>query len=274
MNYAEYAKIAAINWSVLREMRRSPRHYRYRLENPREDTTGLAIGRATHTAILEPERFALEYAVFEGKRRAGKEWDAFEAEHAGRTILKASEFAEVLAMRDAVREHPIAHARLSNGLPEETVTWTERINGVDLACKARPDYIGASIVDLKTTKDAGSNAFGRTSARFGYHCQLAWYRRGVRAAMGRELAMHLVAVESEAPHDVAVYRIGDDALYAADEEINELLERVAACRITDRWPGALELENELSLPSWVYGDQESITDDDEIVFGKGATNGL
>jgi hypothetical protein len=86
--------------------------------------------------------------------------------------------------------------------------------------------------------------------------------------------MVLVVVETDAPHDVGVYRIGDDAMWAADEDINALLIQVAVCRTADRWPGANETATDLQLPSWVYGDQESITDDDEIVFGKGATNGL
>jgi hypothetical protein len=274
MTYAEYAKVDALNWSTLREMRRSPLHYRHRLENPREDTTGLALGRAVHTAVLEPERFPLEYVVFGGARRAGKEWEAFKEANDGLTILKADEFANVIAMRDAVHRHKTAMSYLSGGAAEQTVTWIERINGVEIACKARPDYIGSVIADLKSTGDAGPGAFGRTAARFGYHCQLAWYRRGVRAALGRDLAMVLVVVETDAPHDVGVYRIGDDAMWAADEDINALLIQVAVCRTADRWPGANETATDLQLPSWVYGDQESITDDDEIVFGKGATNGL
>lgn len=269
MTYAEYAKINAINWSTLREMRRSPLHYRYALEHPREDTTTLALGRAVHTAVLEPDRFPLDYVVFEGKRRQGKAWDAFEEANWTRTIVKATEYANLLEMRDAVMRHPIARSYLTGGVAEQTVTWVETINGVELPCKARPDYIADAIADLKSTRDAGSGAFGRTSARFGYHCQLSWYRRGVRAATGVAKPMVLVAVETDAPHDVAVYRVGDDELYAADEEINALLAQVASCRAADRWPGANEGITDLQLPAWVFGDQESITDDDEIVFGKG-----
>lgn len=269
MTFAEYQAIKAINWSALRNMRRSPKHYLHGLENTTEDTTRFALGRAVHTAVLEADRFPLDYVVYEGKRRAGKEWEGFEAANEGKTILKAGEYATVLAMRDAVLNHPTARKYLVAGQAEHTVQWVEKINGVELKCKARPDYIADAIADLKTTKDAGPGAFGRTSARFGYHCQLAWYRRGVRAALGRTLPIVLVAVEAEAPHDVAVYRVNDDALWAADEDINSLLAQVAACRAADHWPGVNETETDLQLPAWVFGDQESITDDDDIVFGKG-----
>jgi len=260
MDFAAYAAINAINWSTLKEMRRSPLHYRHLLESGREDTTGLLIGRAIHTAVLEPERFPQDFVVFGGARRAGKEWDAFKAANEGRSIIKADEHANIIAVRDAVHAHTHAMARLSGGAPEQTVAWTERINGVELQCKARPDYIGAGIVDLKSTKDAGALAFGRTAARFGYHCQLAWYRRGVKAALGRELPMCLVVVETDAPHDVAVYDIDDDAMWVADEEINELLVKVASCRASDRWPGAQEEPEPLHLPAWVTGSDE----DDEL----------
>jgi hypothetical protein len=259
VTYAEYARINAINWSTLREIGRSPLHYRYLLEHGRADTATLALGRAVHTAVLEPERFGLEYVVFGGPRRAGKEWEAFKTANEGVTILKADEYAEAVAMRDAVHRHKGAMSYLVGGAAEQTVTWTERINGMDLACKARPDYLGRAIADLKTSKDAGASAFGRTAARFGYHCQLAWYRRGVRAALGRELDMVLVAVESAAPYDVAVYRVTEDQMYAADDAINDLLLQVAACRRSDRWPGAQEEEGPLELPSWALdgdGDEE------------------
>jgi hypothetical protein len=59
---------------------------------------------------------------------------------------------------------------------------------------------------------------------------------------------------------VAVYDIDDDAMYAADEEINELLGKVASCRASDRWPGAQEEPGPLRLPAWVVGSDE----DDEL----------
>jgi hypothetical protein len=267
MTFAEYLTIPAINWSTLKELKRSPKHYRYRLANKLEDSTRLALGRAAHTAVLEPDRFALDYAVYEGKRRAGKEWDAFEEANASKTVLKVDEYTNILAVRDAVRAHPAAAAVLAGAKTEQTLEWTERINGVDLKCKARPDAIGTVISDLKTCRDASAGPFGRTAASYGYHTQLSWYRRAAWAALGVELPMKLIAVELEAPHDVCVYDVDADAAWAADEEINDLLGLVASCTAANYWPGASDTEVPLALPHWVFGNQESITDDDDIVFG-------
>lgn len=256
MTFAEYASIRAVNWSTLREVRRSPKHYRHRLEHPIEDTPRLALGRAVHTAVLEPALFADGYAVYTGARRAGKDWEAFQVANEGKTILKAEEYENVIAMRDAVLAHPAAMRHLTGGAAEQTLCWTDRDTGIE--CKARPDYLGACIVDLKSTKDASPREFGRTAARFGYHCQLTFYRRGARAVLGRELEPILIAVEAEAPHDVAVYRIDADTLLAADDEISALLERVAECRRDDHWPGATDDVQDLELPGWALA-----TDDDD-----------
>src|SRR5690348_16033746 len=154
LQFADYSKVQAVNWSTLKELRRSPRHYRYRLDNERDDSPRLALGRAAHTAIFEPDRFMVEYACFKGERRAGKTWEAFKAAHESETILKLPEYQLCLAMRDAVRAHPVAARYLASGRAEQTVTWTDP--KTQIPCKARLDWIAdeaGAVVDLKTTDD-------------------------------------------------------------------------------------------------------------------------
>ncbi len=272
MTYAEYAKIDAVNWSVLRELRRSPLHYLHRLANPMKDTTRLGAGRALHTAVLEPDRFPLDYVVYEGARRAGKEWDAFAEANRTRTILKVGEYENVLAMRDAVLAHPVATSCLKGSRREQTITWTEKIDGVEIACKARPDAFGSVLSDLKSTGDAGSREFGRTAANFGYHCQLAWYRRGVHAVTGKYLDAKLIAVEFDAPHDVVVYGVGAEPLWSANQELDELLALLATCLASGRWPGVGAAECPLELPSWAMQREEEIdaTPFDDVETSTGA----
>jgi hypothetical protein len=258
VTFAEYLAIDAINWSTLKEARKSPKHYRFIVSNPREDTKRLALGRATHTSVLEPDQFAIDFAVFRGPRRAGKEWDAFCAANKDRTILKLEEYATCLSMRDAVRAHPVAGKILRSGMPEQTFTWVDEETGLE--CKCRPDWLSpacACFADLKTTSDVDGDRFGALAARMGYHGQLAFYRRGL-LANGLDLPPKLIAVEAAEPHDVAVFAVDDDALWAGEEEVRALLRRVAECRNADRWPGRYEAEQTLRLPGWVF----PATDDD------------
>lgn len=258
LDFRNYAALDGVNWSTLKELRRSPKHYRHRLAVPREDSPSLAMGRAVHTAVFEPDRFALDYAVFKGEVRRGKEWDAFKASHANDTILKLDEYQRCIAIRDAVRRHPLAAPYLERGSAEQTVQWTDPETG--LPCKMRVDFLSASkpaLLDLKTTRTIEYAPFASTACRLGYHCQMAFYRRGIKACTGSDLPVVIVAVETEAPHDVAVFEYGEDALYAGDHEIASLLTRLAYHRETDTWPGMYAEEQVLELPAWATPDESN-----------------
>ncbi len=279
-DFSSYAKIDAVNWSTLKEMQKSPKHYQHRLATTREDTPAMALGRAVHTAVFEPDRFLMEYALFKGPRRAGKDWDAFKDAHDGQTILKIDDYKRCLAIRDAVRGHRVAASYLADGLAEQTITWTDKETG--LKCKGRYDWYSRSkgapgsrgtLVDLKTTRDVSAYRFAAQVARLGYHAQLAFYADGLSEQAGHDVRVVIIAVESEEPYDVAVYHLDVDVLYAGREEYRDLLAKVRGCRELGAWPGRFTEEQSLELPAWAFGE-DSITDDDDIVFGKGETNGL
>lgn len=255
----EYEDLLAVNWSSLRHMAKSAAHYREALVTPRVVTPALKRGIATHTAVYEPERLALDVARWDGDRRAGKAWQEFEAAHADKIILTADEYAQVLAMSTAVQRHHVAQRYVAKGRAEQAVTWTHTrapiggLPGFRLACKGRIDFIAdcGAISDLKTTRDASPEAFGRAVVTYGYHAQAAFYVDGVHAATGRLLPFVFVAVEPEPPYAVIVYRVSEEILDMGREHYSALLERLALCRETNEWPGyADEEEQQLTLPPW------------------------
>ena len=258
MTYGDYSAIDAVNWSTLQNMRDSALHYRYRLGAPREDTAALALGRVTHALVFEPDTFARDFAIYEGGDRRGKAWEAFKAEHTGMTIFKPNEVDAAVAMAEAVRRHPLVQPYLGGGAFEQTITWTDRETG--LRCKARPDWTVAQtrvLLDLKTTRCADGRRFGASAARYGYHCQLAHYAMGVEAALGwKPWRVLLVAVESMAPHDLSVFELDNDVLYAGREEVLSLLIKLSYHRESDTWPGRYEEEQALQLPAWIFGDED------------------
>ena len=105
---AEYDSIRRLNWSRLKALARSPAHYRHGLFADHIDTDAMRLGRCAHMAVLEPEVFPKACAVWEGARRAGKEWEQFRAlaEHDGREILKTAEVTYCHALQSAVRADP------------------------------------------------------------------------------------------------------------------------------------------------------------------------
>lgn len=261
-DFSEYLELDGVNWSTLKELRRSPLHYQHRKGNAREDTATLRRGRSIHSAVFEPDRFALEYAVFKGKTRRGKAWDAFLAAHPDETILRVPEYKLCIAARDAVRSHPLAKPYLERGQAEQSISWRDPETG--LTCKARLDFISESkpaLVELKSTASISYKMFANTAYRMGYHCQTGFYRDGLALARGKTLTVVVIAVEDKPPHDVGVFEYSEEALYAGAHEVKSLLTRLQFHRERDVWPGTYAEEQFLELPAWATPDENDDVND-------------
>jgi hypothetical protein len=264
MSYAAYDSIDAVRWSTLKSMADSPLAYRHRLETPRADSAAMLFGRACHAAVLEPLALADSVTVFDGARRGGV-WTEFAEANAGRDILTRPEWERVLAVQEAVTGHPVAAALLAGaGENELTVQWTDP--DTSIACKARLDRLVTKpkplIVDLKTTRSLDPRRWAGTVADLRYVSQLGLYRDGVGIARGLDCGAVIIAVESEAPHDVGVFRVTSADLWSGSDEAHALLERLAECEASGEWPGRYPERVELELPPWAYPSDDS---DDELI---------
>jgi hypothetical protein len=255
VTFTEYLKIDAVSASGLKAMRKSPREYLYATTQGRKATRAMGLGTGTHAAVFEPERFAREYVVWDGDRR-GKAYDAFCEAHASEVILKRGEFELCCGMRDAARAHPVAGPLLTPpGEAEKVWLWKDPLTGLD--CKARSDWWRLGLLaDLKTSADIDARRFAATVYRLGYHIQAAHYRAAL-VANGIEDAppFTIIAVESSPPHDVAVFEIDDDFLYAGERERTALMAKVADCRLTHLYPGRYPEKSPLSLPAWAFEEE-------------------
>src|SRR5208337_3579998 len=216
-----YLGLPGINITRLKELRRSPQHYRYALDHPKE-SDAMTLGIATHVAVLEPERFEKQFAVWTKRTdggamspRRGKDWDEFSLLNASRTILTQDEARISKEIAKAVRSDATAMKYLELGEPEVTLEWTlgER------HCKGRIDWFtgGPIIVGLNTTRDCRPYQFGSQAAKLDYAIQWAWYADGFEANSGKTPRMVEVVVESAPPYAVATYLIEDDLLVQGRE---------------------------------------------------------
>lgn len=296
--FADYAAIEAANWSTLKILHAdSPMHYKAELDRRAkggyEDTAAKARGRAGHAVTLEPDEFPRRYVVMsddpdpsmhrgrkEGKARWA-EWLARHPEDAdldaddyrrkvfmeanpGRELISRDEYDRCIAIRNAVRSHPVAARYLEGIRAEVAIQWTERVHlegpgAIEIPCKARIDIIADElrvVADLKTYgRRLRLRKFIADAEALSYFHQLAFYRRGIQRAMGLDLTPVIIAVESEAPHDVGVFPIHASDLQACDEEITALLIRLAHHRATDTWPGRHPEERVIERPRWAYPDE-------------------
>jgi hypothetical protein len=245
-----YALIDAVNISTLKSMAVSPRHYQHALATPRTDSDSMALGRLMHAMIFEPDAIDGRYAVWDGGRRAGKEWTAFLEANAGKEILRAPEdWERSEAVRDAVLAHPVAAELLREGQAERVMQWTDAETGI--ACKGRADWItGRTIVDLKTTRAIGAREIQRQLVSLAYHAQAAFYCDGREAMTGVAHDFAWIYVEQLPPHDVAVYRCPGDVYRAGQALYRAWLRRVVECRESGVWPGTAPTMQEMELPAW------------------------
>jgi hypothetical protein len=259
--FADYLGIDAVNWSTLKELRKSPLHYKHRLGSPRADKANLRAGRAAHTAVFEPDRFLVDYALFDHENkggkvvRNGKVWDAFKATNAHRTIITPTEYQRAITYRDAVRSHILAKPYLASGQAEKTIAWRDPETGLDL--KARLDFLSdgkPALVDLKGSASIAYGRFSSTAYKMGYHCQLGFYQWGVKEALGLDVPVMVIAVEDAEPHDVGVFEYLPDCLEAGLNECRSLLTKLAYRRETNTWPGQYEEEQVLEFPTWATPD--------------------
>ncbi len=252
LSNAAYHALDAVGKSDLDKIARSPLHWKHA---EREETAAMRIGSAVHCAVLEPARFAVDYAVApEGDKRskAGKEAFAeFEAANVGKIVLSLDDAQLCTRIALSVQSHPRAKTLLQSGQPEASLLWSD--SEFNVRCRARVDWLTPDglLIDLKTTQDASSSAFAKSCAHFRYHVQAAWYLAAYQAATGDLPGGFIfVAVEKTPPYAVALYELDAEAVDLGRFLARRDLARYANAREFDLWPGYSEAIQPLSLPKW------------------------
>lgn len=258
MDIAEYHAHPALGSSRLREILRSPAHFK---ANIRRETEALQLGSLVHTLVLEPHAFPERYVVapkIDGRTKEGKAQKAALASET-RTVIDGETMAEASACATSIMSHRV-YQQIRDAQVEHTVFWDEEVTWEDehgnrvaarIPCKARFDVLGPWLVDLKTTRDASPKGFQRAIATYGYHIQAAHYMAGARAN-GMEPRGYLFAcVETSPPYLPAGYLLGDPTLGQGESERREALLTYAQCIREDRWPGYNDDRIEvIDLPNW------------------------
>jgi len=261
MSNRDYHRNAALGSTSLKTLAtKTPAHYQHDKAHPKT-STAFDIGTAAHSLILEQDESGVVVIDVEAKR--GKAWTepADAATAAGKIALTAKEWVQVKAMRDSVIRHPVARELFTGHRAEESVFWKED----SLTLKCRPDaWKPGLLVDLKTTRDANPNTFGKTAHEFGYHQSAAHYIDGVKAATGEELPFHFVLVEKTEPYLVSVVELDWEAIELG-RALNDRAKRIfRECVTTNTWPGYPATEP-ISLPNFaVYATEDLLGIDNEL----------
>lgn len=262
----EYLKLEGINASGLKEIVRSPAHYKAMADGEvaNSDTPAKALGRAVHTAILEPETFATKVAMqpmgVDRRSAAGRQAHAeamAECDATGVQMLSQADYETCLRMRDKVHSVPFLANLLSKGKREATLLYEDPTFGVQ--CKVRPDFVSAKnvVVDLKTTIDARSKPFARDIEKYLYHLQAAHYLAGGEASgLWRSDAFVFLAIEKKPPFEIGIYVAGPNMLAVGHQWRGYAMERYAEGMRTGIWPGYPRKALTIESPPWAAVPEE------------------
>lgn len=224
-------RYAKVRFSALKHMARSPLHYRHALQHGMEETLSMRLGSGTHALV-----FGTPKVVVFKPRRAGKLWDAFEAEHVDDVILNEREHAIATAMARALTTDFLADMlTFAPGTEHERkVEWKFG----NRECSGRIDALGPDfLIDLKAVQDADPRWFPYQVRRMYWAEQVTWYADGCEAAGLGWRHPHLVAVENSAPYAVSVWRLTEADIVAARNRYSRWLVDVLQCEAANKWPG-------------------------------------
>lgn len=263
--------------SGLKQMLRSPAHFKHWVEDPEADkeTPALTFGKAFHMATLEPDLFAKVYAVLPGdapakptaamlgaKKRSPESearcawWAQWDADNAGRIVLTAADYDRAQRMGESVRAHPVAAGLLVGGEREVTFRWTDEATGI--ACKARADLYapGEFLMDLKSCRDASQEGFGRAIASYSYALQQSHYLEAIRNCGDAIRWFVFCAVESEPPYVCQPHLLGVRTEQLGYDLRTRAITRQAACLAESRWPGYSDHLMQTEAPTWAFYNSE------------------
>ena len=265
----EYRLWGAANYSSLKEFRFTPSHVYQELTDPSDETDAMRFGTATHTCILEPERFDSLYVcgaegnlTRKGPRDAN---DQIKAENPDKQLVRFADMPKLQRMRDAVWEHPRAREVLSSeGFTELSYLWVDP--PTQLACKARIDKLGSTqdgwpcAIDLKSFGGKGGrlteDAIERTIFDYQYHVQAAHYLNGLNEIASCQRRFILLLVEKTPPFGVRMVEIDFAAMELGRRQIDRWLKMLKTCQDSGEWPGWGTDFDAIGVPAWAYSQEE------------------
>jgi hypothetical protein len=258
--FQEYLSWPLLSQSVLKEGRASMSHLKAARDGARVKcaTDDMLLGSALHCAFLEPEAMLKKVILWEGGRRYGKSWEAFQEEQNGKIILTEGHYENLVGMVQSLRRHPVVKHWTAH-IEAVEVSAVGKIDGV--ALKGRCDALTPEpLVDLKKVATADPRVITKTVLNFGYHIQAFIYCR-----LFQRRRFLLICVEGSPPYDVVAYELSAAFLRQGEREAGELLARYKSCLQSGEWPGRSDDIVILEPPEW-FGTKDEITIDGAAAF--------
>jgi hypothetical protein len=256
----DYYANRALSHSRLKEIRKSPGNFKWRLDNETPSTDAMNLGSLVHAMLLEPHTVEGCFGVmpkFDKRTKVGKEdYKKFLSDNPMKVLVTEPEWAIADGMKDSVYAHPGAASLLNNvvahGTAEKEYYWDDH-RGISRKAKVDGIAIGPgerTIVDVKTTIDASPSGFRQSITKYCYGTQMAYYREAA-ASDGKELPSTaiIIAVAKTPPYGVGLYRFLPESLDKADLVVNNWIQLYQDCTDRGVWPSWWDM-HDVDIPDW------------------------
>lgn len=273
-----HAELSHDSSSSLAVFNDSPsRYYHLRITKrikPSPPTEAQRAGNACHAALLEPEKLGKLITIIpdevlsSSRSKAGKAWEEWKAEHAGKIHLKRDDYDLLRWKIDAVWTNKECAKLLSGAtVREHSIFWVDER---EYRLKARLDMAvepDALIGDVKNT-GRDESQFWRNVRDYRLHRQAALYCDSYVAKYGVEPRFWYLIVRDEPPFDSCVRILPEAAIGLGRKENAETLEKLYACRrgLAPWTPEGYDEVRELSIPAFFYpyadGPSAEVASDD------------
>ena len=230
-NEKEYHSVEALSFSGIKEMIKSPAHYKVFREQKEEFDKQRHFFRSIHLAVLEPNKIQTHISIVDGHGATKSVKEARELAVLSGKVCIDSEMADSLVeIKKNVLFHEVSGSILENSSNEVSIFWHDE--ELDIPCKARIDIMTTQGTwDLKSFSKLHNIKLLRSHILdMGYNIQAAWYRRGLKALGKGANEAGLILVNPEKPYNVATYKINEASIIYAQETINEAARRYKECR--------------------------------------------
>lgn len=251
----QYHSPHGISRSALWEFKKSPFHYysKYiaRTVEKEKPTESMFIGELVHVLGLEGnfefnQRYVLEPNINKRSNAGKQEYLDFQAENKDKTIITLKQYRKVQAMVESLNDNEV-FKMIGLGKIEQSIYFNHEPSGI--LCKSRPDnWLGSTVVDLKTTADGSLKSFTSSAYKLGYYLQAGMIKKALES-IGENLEQFVfICVENKAPYAVATYVLDNQGLEFGVNQFDKLISRLAICLERNEWPG---YEPQiLSIPSY------------------------
>ena len=208
------------------------------------------VDRAAAIRILRGrDHYQAQYA-FGGPvdSRSGEPYSKYSVEYeqwaaAQQKPVLTIEQADVIEHIDfGVRAHDTAQELISHGVAYGVV----RTRYCGVPCHARLDWLnpGRGIVAVMPCDGLSSI---ESHVRYnGPGHELAFHRALLAQVIGKNVPVHLMAVEKRLPHRCGVWRLSERLLRRKQKENEKAIAQLATCRRLDRWPTGYETVRRLA----------------------------